>query len=300
MVIHLESLRNELLALEKDFPGVSKRVIVDPDAFIVFDKHIEADKLKNAHLGTTSKGIGEAYLDKMGRTGTKIYQLVKDNAPIIQSLREMGVSFKHFLELLPEFERSKILFESAQSILLSINDGIYPFVSCGDPGLSGIVAAGFGRLQPSKIYGIAKGCYTTRVGTGALPTEMNEKEAAELREKGSEYGSVSGRPRRIGYLDLPALKYAADKGCITDLIITKLDILNGKERIAICHRYDKQPVSGQDFFSVKPSYMEISGWKDAKNVDQLKDLIHTVEYYVGKKVAFITAGVNREDMIEVK
>jgi len=298
MVIDLESLFNELVALEKDFPGVSKRMCVDPDAFVVLPKHIEEDKAKNGHIGTTNRGIGPAYVDKISRAGTRIRDLIKDNALIIGNLKDLGVQFKYVLELKEEFSRARILYEGAQGILLDINHGTYPFVSCSDCTPGGILSSGFGFAMPEKIYGVTK-AYMTRVGEGPFPTELEGKAAESLREAGKEYGATTGRPRRIGWLDLPALKYAVQKGNINGLIITKLDILNGFNTVPLCFRYDNAPTSGADFFGAIPHMMESPGWKNCKDHEQIKSFLHYVEYFTGVKVQYVSCGTDKLDLLKI-
>jgi len=297
MVINLEALRDELINLEKIYPNMSKRIIVDPDAFVVMPKHIEEDKAKNAHIGSTNKGVGPAYMDKVSRNGTKIRDYLKDNSFITQELQNMGVRFIYTLEMYNELLSSKVLFEGAQGILLDLNAGTYPYVSCGDSTLAGIYSSGFGFIAPTKVYGVAK-AYSTKVGNGPFPTEYFGEEAEKLRKLGNEYGAVSGRPRRVGALDLPALRYAAKRGGLTNLIITKLDILNSYYTIKVCDKYSTDPVSGGDFFAAKPEYQYLHGWKDAHDEDQIRHFIEFVEDQTKLRVEYVSAGVNPEDIIK--
>lgn len=301
MVINLEELLQEVQETETLFPGAAKRIIVDPDAFVVFDKHIEEDKEKNKHIGSTNKGITPAYRDKIGRVGTKIRQLLKDNSNITQALQKLGVQFKHVLELKEIMERSNILFEGSQSIQLDLNFGNYPFVTSGECGLGGIYNAGFAFAPPSKVYGIAKGGYMTKAGGGVskFTTELTEEESTFLRERGGEIGATTKRPRRIGAMDFPALKYSIIKGGITTLILTKLDVLNGIEKIKVCYDYGKSVVSGADFEDATPYYVDLPGWKDARDIEQIKPFIKHVEQFTGIPVEYVSVGVNDEDMIHL-
>ncbi len=296
MVINLEALREELINLEKIYPQVSKKIIIDPDAFIVLPSHIEEDKLKNSHIGSTNKGIGPAYLDKTSRNGIKVKKLLENNSEITETLKKMGVKFKYVLEMYDELKASKVIFEGAQGILLDLNAGTYPYVSCGDSTLAGIYSSGFGFIAPHKVYGIAK-AYSTRVGNGPFPTEYFDEEAKILRELGNEYGAVSGRPRRVGALDLPALRYAAKRGGLTHLIITKLDIMEHYTSIKICHKYNTEPVSGGDFFTSKPEYMHLSGWKQSHDKNQIRPFIEFIEEHTKLKVEYVSCGTNPQDII---
>jgi len=296
MVIDLEQLLNELLAAEKDFPGVSSRMYVDPDAFVITPEHKEEDKARNGHLGTTNKGIGPCYTDKIARRGIRVRDLIEKDSLIICALTEIGVNFNHVMELKHQFVRSKILFEGAQGVMLDINCGIYPFVSSSDCTVSGIAASGFGFVMPSKVYGVAK-AYSTRVGNGPFPTELEDKAAENLRNQGKEYGSTTGRPRRIGWLDLPALKYAIEKSGITSLVITKLDILNGFNKVPVCVGYDRSPVCGADFYKPKIKMMDVQGWTNPKEYSQIREFIHTIEYWSETKVSLISCGTDKSDIL---
>lgn len=296
MVINLEELLTEVQDTEKMFPGSACSIIVDPDAFIITPEHIKEDKEKNAHIGSTGKGVSPAYRDKINRCGVKIKKLINDNAEVIIALKKIGVRFQHALELRNEFFKSNIIFEGSQSILLDPNFGTYPYITSGECGLGGIVNAGFANFMPSKVYGIAKG-YSTRVGLGPFPTEIFDKAAENLRTIGAEFGATTGRPRRVGWLDLPAIKYSIEKAGITSLIITKLDILNGFNKVPICHRYEKTPVSGDDFFQAKPLMMEVNGWNNPKDYMQIKEFIHAIEYWTETKVSLISCGVGKSDIL---
>jgi adenylosuccinate synthase len=273
--------------------------VVDPDAFLVLPEHIAEDKEKNKHIASTWKGIGPAYEAKVGRRGTKVRDYIRDNNPIIVALKELGIQFKYVLELQKEFVNSKLLFEGSQSILLTIASGTYPYVSSGDSEISGIISSGFGFAMPEKIVGVSKACYITKSGAGPMPTEMPKEEADVIRGKGFEIGATTGRPRRIGYLDLPALSFACKRGNINSLVLTKLDIYNGVEAIKVAVYYDKMIYSGSDFEGAKPSYTELPGWKDCKDPKQVAHYIRFIEEYVGVKVEYITTGVGEKDIIKI-
>lgn len=298
MVINPEELLKEIKETNDMFPGSPNNIIIDPDAFIISQAHIEEDKEKNKHIGSTNKGVSPAYRDKVNRSGVRLKDLIKDNSEIINAISSTGATFKFASEMMAEFRNSNILFEGAQSIFLDLNFGQYPFCTSGETGLSGIVNSGFATLLPSIIYGVIK-AYSTKVGNGAFPTEMNEEESIRIRELGKEYGSTTGRSRKIGYLDLPMTKYSIEKGGITNLIVAKLDILDGMDKIPVCHRYDKPPMTGSDFAIAKPKYLEVNGWKDSKDFAQTKEFIHTIEYWTETKVSYVSCGVNKEDFFKV-
>ena len=300
MVINLFDLRDELHKLEQDFPEVSRRIIVDPDAFVVTQAHIDEDKAKNGHIGSTNKGVGPAYAGKIARRGLRIKELLSkknEYSEVLSDLDKMGVTFRHSISLANEFNKSRIIFEGAQSVMLDINHGTYPFVTSSDCTVSGIYSSGFNFIRIDRAIGVVK-CYSTRVGNGPFPTELEGQEAEDLRAKGNEIGATTGRPRRVGWMDLPQLRYAVLKGGITELAITKLDILNGMKSIPVCSEYhDGAPMSGSDFFDRKPHYVNLPGWKDASSLDKnVMNFISYVENAVGVPVDFISTGVGPKDL----
>lgn len=317
MVLDLEKLIQEIDEAEKDFPGVGKRIYIDKNAFIVETQHKEEDKAENGHIGSTNRGIGPAYRAKISRKGVRVGDLLNGRlidpyyGDFIYILHSLGVHFVTALEMRNEMSRAKILYEGAQGILLDINHGIYPYVSCSDCTVSGIYAAGFGFAPPTKVYGVAK-CYTTKVGEGPFPTEIHGEEAESLRKLGNEYGATTGRPRRVGWLDIPALDYACKVSGITNLIITKFDILAGMDKVPMAILYDRPPTSPSDFFEATPQYVTMEGWESVKKVAQtvegldeevmdypkpLHDFIAQVEKSTGCRVSYISAGTDAKDIL---
>ena len=297
MVISLEKLAQEVIAAQKDFIAAATRIYVDPNAFVILPEHVEQDKAQNGHIGSTNRGIGPAYVSKYSRNGLRVAEVL-DTDEYAKVLKGMGVQFRYAVDLLDDFRSSHCLFEGAQGVLLDINHGTYPYVSCSDATVSGIGASGFNSIKLDTVYGVAK-CYSTRVGNGPFPTELFGEEEENLRKIGKEYGATTGRPRRVGWLDLPALKYSCDVAGITDLIITKLDILNAR-KFKVCIGYEKKPVSPSDFFNAKPIYTDFDGWTDAScdsaEVDRFLDLIHS---YTGRPVRYISCGVGPNDIIRI-
>ena len=303
MVIDLKQLLKEVSQLAAIDPALPSRVYLDLDAFLVLPEHQEEDKSSNGHIGSTNRGIGPAYKDKISRSGHRIRDLVSGEyfhssyKTILQELEKLGVHFCSSYQLRKQFLTDRILFEGSQGILLDINHGTYPFVSCGDSTISGIHASGFGSIPLDKVYGVAK-CYSTKVGEGPFPTELSKKEAHFLREKGQEYGATTGRPRKVGWIDLPALEYACYKGNVQELIITKFDILDGMDEVSVCTRYKNPLQSSKDFFTAIPEYTVIPGWKNSKNLLELNPFITLVEQFANCKVGYISCGVNKEDLIK--
>ena len=307
MVIDLEKLRDEVVELDKSYPGAGKRIFVDKDAFIVEKHHKEEDKANNGHIGSTNRGIGPAYKDKIGRTGKRIGDLLtQDNkvdlfsrghTDILTDLLIKGVTFTHVLEMEDVFKGSSLLFEGAQGVLLDINHGIYPYVSCSDATIGGIIASGFAFAKLDRVYGVAK-CYTTKVGEGPFPTELHGQPADDLRKMGNEFGATTGRPRRVGWLDLPALKYACQKGGITHLVLTKFDVLDGMPKIPVCVGYKKTPTCPNDFYHAETRTAELRGWSDAKEVTQLTHFISIVENITRRPVEIISCGTDDKDIVD--
>ncbi len=299
MVINLEELYQEILEAQKDFPNVAKTIIVDPDAFVIEQKHIDFDKEHNKHLGTTSKGVGPAYTDKVARKGKRIYNFLNDHSEITNKLQALGVRFIPVLAMREQFEKSNLLFEGSQGALLDINAAIYPYCTSSECGVSAIWSGGFNFVKLDRVYGMIKP-YATKSGEGPLPTEYFDEEAHQLRERGGEYGSTTGRKRRVGALDLPAIKYGCLKAGITNLCVAKMDILINQKTVKVCYSYGKEIYSPNDFKDIVPQYTEIQGWENAKELKQIQPFLSFVEEKVGVPVEFVSTGVNKEDLIRVK
>jgi adenylosuccinate synthase len=297
MVIHIEDLLKEVVHAEENYPGIAKTIFIDPDAFIISDLHREVDRQKNKHIGTTGKGVGPAYVEKMSRSGVRLIQYIKDNHPAIQKLKQLGVNFTHVHQLFDQLKQSSLIFEGSQSILLDLNLGTYPYVSCGESGISGIYSSGFGFVKLDRVYGAAK-VYSTRVGEGPFPTEIFGQEAEELREKGCEYGATTGRPRRVGWADFAALKYAAEKGGITHLVISKFDILNGMSKVPVAVKYQQPIHSVHDLVDAVPEYVYLDGWQDQQDKNMYK-FITLCEKVTGIKVSHVSFGTSSKDLIEL-
>lgn len=296
MVINPESLFREILELLAIFPNAAKQIYVDQNAFLVEESHIEQDKANNGHIGTTNRGIGPAYMSKISRKGRRISDALKEQNSFLMKLKELGVNF----DATPQSFRNKsMLFEGAQGVLLDIDAGAYPFVTSTNTTTSSIISSGFGFAYPKKIYGVSK-CYTTKVGEGPFPSELEGEKAEELRKLGNEFGSTTGRPRRIGNLNLDLLKYAVDYAGITDLIITKLDVLN-KRKVKL----DTSYVTNSTKDSTKmPFYVFTDNHKtfyydNAKNKNQILPLINHIEEYIGVKVSHVSCGVSENDFYDI-
>lgn len=298
MYINLEELLEEINLAEKDFPGVAKTIYVDPDAFTINEDHVEFDKEKNKHIGSTSKGVSPAATSKYARTGERVYDYINCNAEVIKTLKALGVKFMPLLSLRETFERSKLLFEGNQGVMLDINSGIYPYVTTSDCTVSGIYASGFHFVKLDRVYGMMKP-YLTKSGAGPMPSEYFDAEAEDLRKRGGEFGNTTGRARRVGALDLPMLRYGIRKGGMTHLIISKMDILSGQDHVKVCYDYGKEIHSPNDFKGAIPYYSKLPGWKDAKDIKQISPFIKHIENYTNTRVEYVSAGVDNSDVMHL-
>jgi adenylosuccinate synthase len=295
MVINPEELLSEVTETLVNFKDAATRITVDPYAFVVTPDHIELDKQKNKHIGTTNKGVGPAYTSKFSRSGIRIVDIMDSDS--IKELISLGVRFKTAYQLLAEIRNKSCIFEGAQGVMLDINHGTFPFVTSSDTTLSGVGASGFNSINIDRVYGVTK-AYVTRVGEGPFPTELDPEGSERLRKLGNEVGSTTGRNRRVGWLDLPALKYACDMGGITHLIVTKLDVLAGMEEIPVCVGYESPIFGPKSFFDAKPIFKTMPGWKDAKDIHQpeIKNYLEMISLYTQRPIAFVSTGVNVSDM----
>jgi adenylosuccinate synthase len=307
MVIDLEVLLGEVDELiRRGHRDVEKRLSVSDRAHLILPYHVLVDTLRESSagaIGTTKKGIGPAYEDKARRTGVRAGDLrdparlgeriraaLAAWAPTIRDLggqvpsaeelqKQLEIAGKRILPLLANTSKlvdaavsagKRVMLEGAQGTLLDIDHGTYPFVTSSSAVAGGAsIGAGIGPNRISSVLGITK-AYATRVGSGPFPTELNDGDGQHLREVGAEFGSVTGRPRRTGWLDLPALRYAARVNGIDGLALTKLDVLTGLSRILVCVAYDTPDGRTDDFpiddidkpGAVTPVYEELTGWTE--------------------------------------
>lgn len=307
--------------------GMERRVFVSERAHLILPYHRTVDALREAAasveqaIGTTKKGIGPAYEDKVRRTGVRAVDLrdmryleervaisLASWAPVIRDLggdvptvnevlgpiREVRDRMLPMLAdtstMVNDAVRSgrRVLMEGAQGTLLDVDHGTYPFVTSSSPIAGGAPSgAGIGPNRIDTVIGITK-AYTTRVGGGPFPTELSDADGEHLRDAGAEFGAVTGRPRRTGWLDLPALRYAARVNGIDGLALTKLDVLTGLERILVCVSYDTPsgrvddlPIDQVGQPGVTPVYEELEGWQDdLSNVRVLDQLPPAARRYV--------------------
>ena len=340
----------ELAALEAQ--GVSTaRLKLSANAHLIMPWHKERDKLAERYLGrnrigTTGRGIGPAYSDKVARLGIRVQDLL-DPKILLQKvevvLRERNPQLAKVYNRLPfdadavveeyttyaEALRPRIadtslylwrslrdgkhvLFEGAQATMLDVDHGTYPFVTSSSPVAGGVLAGtGIGPREIERVIGIAK-AYTTRVGAGPFPTELEGAEADTLRREGAELGTVTGRARRCGWLDTVVLRYAARVNGLTDLFVTKLDVLSSFDRVpmAVAYRIDGEvtqewPMTQTEVHHAEPVYEWFDGWReDISGVTRYEDLpraartyVEAIEKAAGVPVTAVFVGPGREQTL---
>ena len=352
VVVSPEALLGEIDELiAAGVKNVEGRLKIAPTATLILPYHIALDQAREASkgdkkIGTTGRGIGPAYEDKVARRAVRVVDLFDDEklAEKVRANVELyNVQLKHlhhaapvsFDEIMAKingfkarilpmihdvartlYEKNangeRLLFEGAQGTLLDIDYGTYPFVTSSNCS-AGAAAAGAG-VPPHMlqyVLGIVK-AYTTRVGSGPFPTELFDEVGAGLAQRGNEFGSVTGRPRRCGWFDAAALKRSIQINGITGMCITKLDVMDGIEEIKICTGYEFEgktidilPFGADAVAKCKPIYETLPGWKEStfgvKEYDALpenaKRYLKRIEEVCGAPVAIISTGPDRDETI---
>ena len=325
---------------------------ISANAHLIMPYHLMLDhageaKLGKLQIGTTRRGIGPCYADKAARLGIRMQDLLdekilkqkivaalepkrlslrpfaKDPQLDLQAMSEEYLAYGHRLErFITDTTRlvherldsgQTVLFEGAQGTLLDIDHGTYPFVTSSNPvAASACIGAGVGPKDIDEIWGVAK-AYVTRVGSGPFPTEIEDATSDELRERGGEYGTTTGRARRVGWLDLVALRYAARLNTLTALAITKLDVLSGFDRLQVCTRYrgaeevefEHFPYHQTMLHHATGEYDELPGWSqdlrqcrtEADLPTAAREYLQFMSEFVGVPVALIGVGPGRDDVI---
>jgi len=346
MVIDPALFKAEIEALEASGHNLNDRLYISRKAHLILPTHRLLDQAYetqkgNSKIGTTGKGIGPTYTDKVSRNGLRIgdiehnfeekyKQAIARHEAILRSLnfeydlkslendwfkgiecisRFKLIDNEHFIN--KELNKGKkVLAEGAQGSLLDIDFGSYPFVTSSNTVCAG-ACTGLG-IAPSaigEVYGIFK-AYCTRVGSGPFPTELTDATGQKMREIGNEYGSVTGRPRRCGWIDLVALKYAIMINGATQLIIMKSDVLNDFEVIKLCVAYKINGVETEDFpfeinDSIEPVYVELPGWKidiskmksENEFPEEFNAYLSFIEESLGVKITIVSVGSDREQTV---
>lgn len=348
-------LRKEFAALESIGFEPRTNLYISRKAHLILPTHRLLDAANEASkaerkIGSTLKGIGPAYTDKVARVGVRVGDIARNDFKAVYDkakeshlnlIRSLGYDVDAFRvedKTLSEYEKQwfealdflkglkvidseyylnealdkglKILAEGAQGSMLDIDFGSYPFVTSSNTITAGVCSGlGIAPSRVGKVFGICK-AYCTRVGSGPFPTELFDADGEELRQKGREFGSTTGRPRRCGWLDIPALRYACMLNGVTHLMLMKIDVMNGFGRIRVCDAYK---INGQRTMHMPydmeeriiPLYSDYEGWlQDVGGVDdyealpqRMKDYIAMIEQKTGLPVAVVSTSPDRKDTI---
>jgi len=348
VVINPKSLVKELAYLHEEGVTTDSLRISDR-AHVILPYHIELDRLQEeakgalSKIGTTIKGIGPAYMDKAARVGIRIADLLdRDvfaerlrinleeknrlftklyNAPalsfddIFEEYYEYGQQIKQYVTdtsviLNDALDNGKrVLFEGAQGVMLDIDQGTYPFVTSSNPVAGGVtIGSGVGPSKIDKVVGVCK-AYTSRVGDGPFPTELSDEIGDRIREVGHEYGTTTGRPRRVGWFDSVVMRHSRRVSGITNLSLNSIDVLSGLDTVKICVAYDLDgeridyyPASLEQLKRCKPIYEELPGWSEditgVRHLDELpenaRNYVRRVGELVGVRISTFSVGPDRD------
>ena len=348
VVLDPETLFKEIDKLVGDGVDVEGRLYVSERAHLVLPYHklVDSESQASKAIGTTGRGIGPAYEDKVARRGVRVLdlrnrqrleQLVTQGADhAIAQLRRFGskkqVSVQETLDLLEKLaerllpladdfglviwraikSRAPVLLEGAQGSLLDVDHGTYPFVTSSNTTAGGAaIGVGIAPRSLDAVLGVVK-AYTTRVGGGPLPTEMEEAMGERTRKLGNEFGATTGRPRRCGWFDAVVVRYATRINGLTDLAVTKLDVLDTFDRIALCSGYEIRGETHDEFPAdlswlehAKPKYEWMPGWQkstaDARRIEDLpaaaRAYLDRIRELVDAPISYVSVGTRRDQII---
>ena len=346
VILSIDSLLEEIEQLEQKGINLEGKLRISRYCSLLLPLHAKIDQLREDNknsIGTTRRGIGPAYEDKTARRSIKAFDLedndlletklkslveyynyqiqnIHDSEPFVyeEVYNELMQSYKkaakYFGDVTDTLENiydqgGNILYEGAQGTLLDVDYGTYPYVTSSNTLATSVgIGSGFPKSIYSDVLGVAK-AYTTRVGAGPFPTELFCDVGQKIAELGHEFGATTGRPRRCGWLDLVALKYSAKLNNLTELCITKLDVLDAFDEIKACIGYkvngEETPFKSRLLHKAEPIYKDFKGWNcslaDCENYDSLpdkaKDFLNFIENFVGVKISLISNVPNREDLI---
>ena len=352
VVIDAGVLFTEIEGLEKQGIDTSK-LVISANAHLITSYHVTLDKvterfLGNSKIGTTGRGIGPTYADKISRVGIRVQDLFDEkilrakvegaltnkNQVLVKVFNRRAILADEVVEELLSYadrlkpfvadtalllnkaldENKVVLLEGGQGTLLDVDHGTYPFVTSSNPTAGGACAgSGIGPTKITGVIGILK-AYTTRVGSGPFPTELLDEDGEKLRTIGGERGVTAGRPRRCGWFDAPIARYATRVNGLTDIFLTKLDVLTGWEKIPVCVAYDidgkrseELPMTQTEFHHAKPIYEYLPGWQeDISKAKTLEDLPTNARAYVkyleeisGTRISAIGVGQDRDATISL-
>ncbi|MFZ2558987.1 MAG: adenylosuccinate synthase, partial [Lactococcus raffinolactis] len=347
VVVNPKSLVKELAYLH-DAGITTDNLRISDRAHVILPYHIKLDQLQedskgDNKIGTTIKGIGPAYMDKAARVGIRIADLLDkeifaerlkinleqknreftkmyevdpvDFQDIFEEYYDYGQQIKKYVTdtsviLNDALDAGKrVLFEGAQGVMLDIDQGTYPYVTSSNPVAGGVtIGSGVGPSKISKVVGVCK-AYTSRVGDGPFPTELNDEIGHQIREVGHEYGTTTGRPRRVGWFDSVVMRHSRRVSSLTNLSLNSIDVLTGLDEVKICVAYDLDgeridyyPASLETLQRCTPIYETLPGWsEDITGVRHLDDLPETAKNYVrrvselvGVKISTFSVGPGRD------
>lgn len=326
MVVDPKALVKELKYLH-DRGVTTDNLRISNRAHVILPYHLKLDEVEEERkgankIGTTKKGIGPAYMDKAARVGIRISDLLERDTfeeKLTRALQEKNRLLEKFYEvegftveeILDEYyeygqqfkkyvvdtsvvlndaldEGRRVLFEGAQGVMLDIDQGTYPFVTSSNPVAGGVtIGSGVGPTKINHVVGVSK-AYTTRVGDGPFPTELNNEIGDKIREVGREYGTTTGRPRRVGWFDSVVVRHARRVSGLTDLSLNSIDVLTGIEKLKICVAYkykgetiNEYPASLKVLAECEPVYEELPGWtEDITSVRTLSELPENARHYI--------------------
>ncbi len=314
MAIEPRALLGEISMLEK--AGLNPKLVIDWKAHVITQEELDEDS-KDSKIGTTKKGIGPCYRDKVARRGLRIIDLL-DRKKLEKKTRlwkeyyEAGKKLeKYFGDASLRLQQlGSVLIEGAQGTMLDIDHGTYPFVTSSNTVAGGACTGlGIGPKSIKRVVGIAK-AYTTRVGNGPFPTELDNAAGKRLRVQGNEYGTTTGRPRRCGWFDAVVVRYAARVSGLTEIALTKLDVLDGFKKVKVCVAYRKgEKVVKEmppELGGWKPVYIEMPGWESsrvkgyASLPKEAKAYVRKIEQLAGVPVRLVSIGPGREETFRKK
>ncbi len=353
VVIDPAVLMEEMAGLEARDVDTS-RLLISASAHLITPYHVTLDKvnerfLGNAKIGTTGRGIGPTYMDKIARIGIRVQDLFdpsilrqkvqsaldQKNQVLVKVYNRRELEADAITDALLEYaeplrphvvdtalvlnraldEGQTVLLEGGQGTLLDVDHGTYPFVTSSNPTAGGAcTGSGIGPTRINRVIGILK-AYTTRVGSGPFPTELHDEWGERLRSVGGEVGVTTGRNRRCGWFDAPIARYASRVNGLTDIFLTKLDVLTGIESIPVCVAYDvdgevvdELPMTQTGFHHAKPVYEELPGWTEdisgARSVDDLppnaKAYVQFLQDVSGAPISAIGVGQDRNATIVIR
>ena len=352
VVIDVGVLFEEIDGLEAQGIDTSN-LLISANAHLITSYHVTLDKvterfLGNSKIGTTGRGIGPSYADKTSRLGIRVQDLFDEkilrakiegsllskNQVLVKVFNRRAVTVDEVVEDLMQHaerlqpyvadtslllnraldENKVVLLEGGQGTLLDVDHGTYPFVTSSNPTAGGACAgSGIGPTKITGVVGILK-AYTTRVGSGPFPTELLDEDGEKLRTIGGERGVTTGRPRRCGWFDAPIARYATRINGLTDIFLTKLDVLTGWEKIPVCVAYDidgkrseELPMTQTEFHHAKPIYEMLPGWsEDISGAKTMEDLPANARSYIkfledvsGTPISAVGVGQDRNATISI-